>query len=312
MPIDRGARVVVAWLAIFAGCGPTVAPPQPPAEPGPVVRQERFGPKPIKDGRQVMIGELCPQGAGGRPAVAPLVMRGVAWTDAATDLQHQIERDGVPRFAVFGVDGKVAGVFETVGLADIGLSQSVAAGAYSGASPCTAEAGLGQRTEDPACGTATRGCGIAIGELGRADDPPPTSGWTTGGACVAGDVLVVDIDGDGATEQFPLIGILDGIRSPAEEWVANPVAGTPTAPPCKPTFQVYNVRLAPPPEPGRTVDAKAIVTLSLLAVVDVDGDGRRELVCSLDFPTVRTIVVYTAASSPRRLELAGEGTPFQR
>lgn len=276
------------------------------------MREERQGPKPVRSGRQVMIGELCPQGAGGRPAVAPLVLRGVAWTDAAADMQNLIERDGVPRFAVFGVDGKVAGVFETMGLAEVGLHQAVASGAYAGAAPCTSEGPQGARVEDPACGAATLGCGIAVGELGRSDDPPSTAGFVTGAACVAGDVLAVDIDGDGTIESFPLIGVLDGIRSPAEEWTANPVAGTPSAPACKPTFQVYNVRLAPPPEPGKGVDARSIVTMSLLAVVDVDADGRRELVLSLEFPTVRTIVVYTAASSPQRLELAGEGTPFQR
>ena len=34
-------------------------------------------------GRQIMVGEMCPQGAGGRPAVTPLVMRGASWTDGS-------------------------------------------------------------------------------------------------------------------------------------------------------------------------------------------------------------------------------------
>ncbi|HWU88235.1 MAG TPA: hypothetical protein VN253_13200, partial [Kofleriaceae bacterium] len=60
-------------------------------------------------GRQVVVGEMCPQAAGGRPAVAPLVMRSGTWTDAAAELANAVERGSVPRFAVFGVDGKVAG-----------------------------------------------------------------------------------------------------------------------------------------------------------------------------------------------------------
>jgi hypothetical protein len=265
-------------------------------------------PKPVKGGRQVMIGELCPTGAGGRPAIAPLVMRSVDWVSTPKDVQATVERGGVPRFSVFGVDGKVAGIFESVGLTDIGPGQSVATGTYVGAPPCTSDAGAGQRTEDPKCAPATGGCGVAIGELGRADDPPPPAKWVTGGACLSGDAIAIDIDGDGTIESFPLAGALDGVRSPAEEWTAAPTAGAS----CKPTFQLYDVRLAPPPDPGKAVDPKQIVGLTLLGVVDVDNDGRKELVIALQFPTIRTIVVYTATGSPTRLELAGEGQPFQR
>ncbi len=240
--------------------------------------------------------------------MAPLVMRTVEWNDTAADIANVVERGGVPRFMVFGVDGKIAGAFDTLGLADVGLQQTVAAGTYVGAGPCTADAGGGNRTEDPKCGPATAGCGIAIGEIGRSDDPPAKVSYQTGGACLSGDSLTVDIDGDGVTESFPLVGVLDGIRSPAAEWTAAPVAGAP----CKPTFQLYEMRLAPPPEPGKAADPKHIVNLVLLGVVDVDGDGRKELIFSLDFPTVRTIVVYTSTGSPQRLELAGEGTSFQK
>ena len=75
---------------------------------------------------------------------------------------------------------------------------------------------------------------------------------------------------------------------------------------------MYDVKLAPEPEPGKPPDAKAVVMLDLLGVVDLDGDGRKELVIALRFPTVRTIVVYSATSSPQRLELVGEAQSFQR
>ena len=119
---------------------------------------------------------------------------------------------------------------------------------------------------------------------------------------------VVDIDGDGAVELFPLAAVLDGIRSPAQEWSANQKLKAA----CVPKFSLYDVKLTPEAEPGKAPDAKAVVLLDLLGVVDLDGDGRKELVIALRFPTVRTVVVYTATSSPQRLELAGEAQSFQK
>lgn len=306
MATDR-ARALFVALAAMIGCGPTVRPDKPPPEPGPVTRNERAV-KPVKGGREVMIGEMCPTGAGGRPAIAPVTMRTVQWDSEVASVQGTVERGGVPRFTVFGVDGKSAGVFDTLGLAEIGPSQAVATGTYVGSLPCTSDDGKGNRIEDPTCGVATAGCGIAVGELGRPDDPPPLPKYAVGGACLSGDAIAVDIDGDGTIESFPLASALDGIHSPADEWTAAPTAGAA----CKPTFQVYNIKLAPPPDPGKGVDPKQVVTMTVLGVVDVDNDGRKELVISLDFPTVRTIAVYTATGAPTRLELAGEGTPFQR
>ncbi len=289
------------------GCRPAVRPDRPGAEPGPVARLEQPRPR-VTGGRQILVGEMCPQAAGGRPAIAPVVMRTTTWIDAQPELASIVERGSVPRFAVFGVDGKVAGVFDTLGLTDIGIPQQVATGTYVGAMPCTADAGNGQRTGDPRCTAATGGCGIAVGELARYDDPPPMPAFQTRGACVAGDALAADIDGDGAPEQFPLASVLDGARSPAAEWSATPVAGGT----CKPTFALHDVRLTPVAEPGKPIDPKHVVGLDVLAVADLDGDGRAELVLALKFPTVRTVVVYTAPDHARRLELAGEGQSFPR
>jgi hypothetical protein len=102
--------------------------------------------------------------------------------------------------------------------------------------------------------------------------------------------------------------VLDGIRGPASEWTASP---TETAT-CTPTFQLYDIKLARAPEPKKPSDPHATVTMDVLGVVDLDGDGRRELVLSLRFPTTRSIVVYTASETAQRLELAGEATAFPR
>src|SRR5437879_900483 len=116
MAFDRAARRCVAPLALISACGPTVKPPSPPAEPTPFARS---GPTPISaGGRHVVVGEMCPQGAAGRPAVAPLIMRGVQWIDNAAEVGATVERGSVPRFVVFGVDGKMAGAFDTVGIVD--------------------------------------------------------------------------------------------------------------------------------------------------------------------------------------------------
>jgi hypothetical protein len=260
--------------------------------------------------RKIVLGEMCPQGAGGRPAVAPLVMRGVAWTDANNEVAATVERGTVPRFVVFGVDGRTAGLFDTLGMVEVGIGQAVASGTYVGSSPCTYSADKSPtagkvelRGEDPKCGPVTRGCGIAVGEITRPDEAQ-TPTFLTGGACMSGNELAVDIDGDGAIESFPIAGALDNVRAPAAEWTAAP---TSTAS-CKPTFQVYDLKLA---GIGKTPD-KSVVTIDVLAVVDLDADGRRELVLAMRFPTVRTIVVYTASSNPTRLEKAGEGTSFAK
>ena len=300
-------RVFIATIVVAGACGPTVKPPEPPAEPGPVTQ----GVKPIKvdpTGRSVMIGEMCPQGAGGRPAVAPLLMRGVGWNDSQQDVAATVERGSVPRFFVLGVDGKQAGVFDTLGLVEVGISQAVASGTYVGASPCTYAVGKGtDRAEDPKCGPVTRGCGIAVGEISHADNAAASLKLDSGGACMSGNEIAVDVDNDGRIESFPLAGALDGIRAPAQEWLASPSS---TAS-CTPTYQLYNLVLAPEPRPGKSVE-KATVNIDVLGVVDLDGDGRKELVLAMRFPTVRTIVVYTATESSQRLEMAGEATSFAK
>jgi len=314
MTFDRGLAGGVAWLTLIVGCGPTVKPASPPAEPGAITRNPHQL-KVAPGARKVVVGEMCMQGAGGRPAVAPMFMRGVGWTDSGSEVTSTVERGSVPRFVVFGVDGKPAGTFDTIGLVDVGLGQSVASGAYVGGAPCTysvdakpkAGESVGMRGEDPACGPVQRGCGIAVGEITRPDEPAETPAWSTGGACMSGNELAVDIDGDGTIESFPIASVLDGVRAPASEWSASATA----SPVCTPAFHVYDLKLAPEPRPGKPAD-KGLVTVDVLAVVDLDADGRKELVLAMRFPTVRTIAVYTATSSPQRLELAGESPAFAK
>ncbi|MDX2089037.1 MAG: hypothetical protein SFX73_14365 [Kofleriaceae bacterium] len=309
MATDRSAGYRVAWLVLLAGCGPTVRPDGPAAEPGPVVNELAPKTRPTTArGRQIVVGEMCPLGAGGRPAVAPLVMRTLQWSDVPSDLTNAVERGSIPRFTVYGTDGRSAGAFDTLGSTEVGLPQAIAAGTYVGASPCTADAGKGTRIEDPACGPATSGCGLALGELQRPGDLVTSPVFAVGGACLSGDAIAADLDGDKVAESFPLASLLDGVRSPANEWSAAPTAGAT----CAPTFQLYDVKLVRPSEPGKPVDTKSMVILDVLGVVDLDGDGMKELVLALRFPTIRTIVVYSPTGTAQRLEMVGEGQSFPR
>src|SRR5688572_7514864 len=97
MALDLLRLAGVAWMITAIGCGPVVRPDKPPHEPGPVAKIEPLPTKKIR-GRQLVVGEMCPQGAGGRPAVAPLVMRTVSWTDNEQEVSAAIERGSVPRF----------------------------------------------------------------------------------------------------------------------------------------------------------------------------------------------------------------------
>jgi hypothetical protein len=309
--------MLFAGTSVLIACAPTVRPPEPPPEPvGPGQYAPTKAGKPQAAGRQVVVGELCPQAAAGRPAVAPLMMKQLDWIDESDQVAAMVERGRVPRFNVLGTDGKSAGVFDTIGVADVGMKTSVAAGTYTGASPCSADAGASSatttatttRSDTPACAAAMLGCGLAVGELARPDDPVETPRFATSGACLMNDSLAIDIDGDGAAEVFPLAGVLDPVRAPAQEWLAGPAVGTQ----CTPSFTTYDVKLTRPPEPGKTTDPKATVTLDVLGVLDLDGDGRNEVVLALRFPTVRTIVVYSAKSTFTRLELVGETESFPR
>src|SRR5262245_3122387 len=109
MVLDLRVRVGVALILAAGtgtGCGPTVRPDKPPGEPsGPGVS---FVPpsNPRPPGRQILVGEMCPKAAAGRPGVAPLVVRGgVEWTAAPDAVADPIARGTARKFAVVGYDG---------------------------------------------------------------------------------------------------------------------------------------------------------------------------------------------------------------
>ena len=302
------AVLAAALLAAGAGCGPRVDPAAPDSGEDGVARSVP-GPRPdgpSPGGRDVLVGEMCPAAADSRPAVLPQFVRGITWSSQAADLSAPIERRSARQFMVLGWDGRRVGVFSVVGPAQV--DDGVAAiGAYAGSSPCERPRSPGAGPEkDAACVAVQRDCALAVAMLEPAggfgarpaeEDPDPID-LTTGGACVTGDQLRVDLDGDGAIEAFPVAGFLDEARGPAEEVLAaEPGGGT-----CEPAFAQRGVVPAADPRDWRGMD--------LLGVVDLDADGRLELVTVYQYAGRRTWALYTAGDTTGRLDLVGEAVPW--
>ncbi len=288
----------------FVACGPRAAPQGPGTQPqqdGGVVAQPAGLVAPVQE---VLIGEMCPDRAAGRAAVMPIFVRRVGWSSASDELIPLIERRSARQFAVHGWDGGRAGVFAVAGLADVGLDRRVAVGAYAGSSPCQGD----DDEPDAECVVAQGHCGLAISilEAGSgfkarpfAEDPDPTS-LPIAGACVAGGKLIVDIDDDGSAEAYPVGDFLDPVRAPAEEVAA--VNRDKLK--CTPHFAIRGVIPAADPKHWRGLD--------LLGVIDIDGDGRFELIVSYHYSDRRTWAIYSAAAMVGRLELVGEAIPWPR
>ena len=311
-PVVRSA----IWLALVAACGPAVRPEGPESPSPSQITAPPTAPPPRSStgtpGRQWLVGEMCPQGAAGRPAVLPLFLRSVGWSADPEQVEAPLARGAVGQFAVLAIDGRKAGVFSVVGVADAGLASDVAVGTYAGGPPCATASGP-KAVEDPVCARVLAGCGVAVasiepgqGVFGNAETAAPP----VGAACVGADALAVDVDGDGTVESYPLAQLLDPMRAPADELTASPG----TSAKCTPHYSQLDVRLTPGVEPGGRVDPKYVVQLDVLGVVDVDGDGRRELVLAYRYPEGqnRTVALYSATATAGRLELVGEATPWQR
>jgi hypothetical protein len=249
----------------------------------------------------MMIGEMCPEAASGRPAVMPVFLRTLNWSAQNEDLSAAIERNRAPQFSVLGWSGERAGIFSVIGAGDAGLERKVALGAYAGRLPCA----TGDAGENGDCVAAQERCGVAVAELGRggmaglgyAEDPDPAT-VVVAGACLSGGKVLVDIDGDGSEEAYPAEAFLDAIRQPSEEVMAT-TRGNER---CKPAFAVRGMLPPGDPRHWRGMD--------LLAVLDIDGDGRRELVMSYNYSERRTWAVYSARVSAGRLDLVGEAVPW--
>ncbi len=319
------ASLAAAVVLAAAACGPRVNPAGPGVGPDgseePKSAKEEASAASVRavqpPPREMLIGEMCPTGASGRPAVMPLFLRAVTWSANRAEVAIPIESRRARQFSVLAWDGHRAGIFSVAGAADVGLERKAAVGAYAGESPCKRmrKSAKSKQTDDPACVRSQSHCGLALAVLepnsGGApfeEDPDPAS-FETSGACIAEEKLLVDIDGDGVDEAYPVASFLDPVRAPAEEVLAVPRGNTACD---KPKFSAR--RVLPPQAPKRWRGQKLYHWrgLDLLGVIDIDGDSRRELVVAYHYSDRRTWAVYSAVSTVGRLDLVGEAVPWPR
>jgi hypothetical protein len=190
------------------------------------------------------------------------------------------------------------GLFSVAGSAETDHG-AAAIGAYAGHSPCEKRRGAAPGVKEPDCEAALRGCGLAAAVLEPAggfharpaeEDPDPAD-FETGGACVAGNALIVDIDRDGKPEAYPVAGFAGASGAGGEE-VAS-VAGAGAT--CAPRFAF------------RGAGAEGV---DVLGVVDLDGDGRQEIVVLLRGGGRQVWALYSARESTARLERVAVATPW--
>ncbi|MCE9576510.1 MAG: hypothetical protein K8W52_25395 [Deltaproteobacteria bacterium] len=240
-------------LAALAACGPAFRADGPAAHAdGPVRRPVA---RTTAQVRGVLVGEMCPTAAAGRPGIAPLFTHDLDWSDDPDEAAEPLARGA-------------------------------------------------------ACVAAQHGCGLAIAPVVPGRDAyselAELPAAVTGTVCVAGDAIAVDIDGDGAVETYALGQFLDPVRAPADEITASPA----TVAPCKGRFAWFDARVDSGAEPGAAPDPRFAISIDIIGVVDLDGDGRRELVVAFRSPDHRSLVVYSATSTPARLERVGEAVPW--
>ena len=248
---------------------------------------------------------MCPRAAADRPAVLPMFVHSLSWKHDREDLSLPLERRTARQFSVLGWDGRRVGVFSVAGPAEVSDGDA-AIGSYAGGSPCEKP----RQGEGPAelygdCVVTQRHCGLAVSVLEPPglgarpieEDPDPVS-LPVADVCLAKDLLLVDVDGDGKREAFTAADFLDGMRSPADEVLA--VSGSGAK--CDGTFARRNA--IPPGDP------RDWQGMDILGVVDLDGDGRTELVAVYRYADKRTWALYSPIGSAARLELVAESVPW--
>lgn len=286
-------HVPVTAAALLAACayrsGRPADEPQAPTTKHTATAPD--APPPAGSVRHVLIGEMCPTRAGGGPALSLVAVRDIGWLSDTETLSDSVARVASRAFSVLGADGVRAGTFTSLGAA-AELGATVTTGGYAGRGVC-GDTGK----EDAACTAAQAGCGLAIAALDT--DPDDAPRVKTASACAASGHIVVDIDGDGALESFPIASLLADDRSPADELVADAHAKDP----CTPSSFALPALIA-----GK--DARGFKGLDLLGAVDLDDDGRFELVVQYRYAAARSWAIYSARSTPSRLELMAEAIPW--
>ncbi len=290
LPSPYIVAFVLASVPLVACGGPARQPhkPAPETESKSVESKKAVAsPTPSVEAKPQVIGWYCPSSAAGRPGVQLLMQRDPSWSADPRSLQASVSSRRVKRFSVMAWDGRRAGSFSVAGAGRAG-GKELAVGSYQGASPCAQAADFGESAEeDQACVRATEGCALAIGELEAAggfqsrpyEEDPDTESHASGAACERDEVLVVDMDGDHVAEHFSLSS-LDDAQVAGSELAYLPQASAS----CEASFAA----------PGASASS-----LARMAVIDLDGDGRPEIL----FRRGDEFLLFGAPNNPARLEL---------
>lgn len=253
------------------------APAETPAPPPPQAQAAR----------DVAIGALCPNLSNGRPGVRLIAARkSLGWTEDPAELEELLRRQRIEGFTVLGATGARIGTFTAVG-ADSESQTPTAVGGYAGAAPCDGA--------PKGCGALTDGCALAVALVTRPGEGEAPK-VRAGGACVDKGLVYADLDGDGNTIAFPASAFVDESRAPAEE-----VIGQPAGAPCTPSFQGAEIENA-------MKDPKAFQGADIVAVADLDDDGRLELVVVLRYGDRRTWAIFGPGQTERQLLQYAEGS----
>lgn len=246
-----------------------------------------------QQGQSVLLGWFCPEMAAGRPGIRPLFAKDPTWNSERSPLEMAIASRRVKRFTVLAWQGHRAGSLMVVGAAQDATGK-MALGSYLGTSACQPKSSSGDPAEDdPTCLAFTHGCGAALGGLEAAggfqarpyEEDPDALRLFAGAACESKDVLSLDTDGDGQLERFSI----SDLRSRGPAPVELPLAKS-SAEPCSSSF---------------AAPVKGHADLVRMAVLDVDGDGRLEVLYRRND---HEFLLYGAPTNPARLELLGRQT----
>lgn len=288
---------IVITLGLVACGGAQKGTSEPAATPAgttatePLVANTASASAAAAAGPSLLLGWYCPESAAGRPGIEPAIARDPIWTNDRAVLERAIDARRAKRFSVLGYLGQRAGNFAVAGGATSGGTK-LAIGSYLGAGPCDVVDSLGKVSSSNAeCVRATRGCSLAVGVLEAAggfrarpyEEDPEAAILAQGAACEIGQNLVVDVDGDGKAERFSLSEMFAG-RAPVELPLQDEGGRT-----CESTF---------------AASLESDFDISRVGVLDLDGDGRSEVV----YRQANELLVYGAPNSPARMELLGRAT----
>jgi len=219
--------------------------------------------------------------------------RSLDWSDDPDTLRDLLARGSIQVFRVLSFAGGNAGQFTVAGLVDLDTVTPVALGGYAGGPTC--EPGSASERE---CQAMLTGCGVAVAAPAPFGDDSVVD-VHTGTGCVVGTSLCVDTDEDGASEAFPLRAFMGPLREPTDEVTG----GGGCKAPCEPRFARAAIVPGDNPKVWRGMD--------LVGVLDLDGDGRLEIILRYNYGDKATWAVYSPEQTSRRLTLVAESVPWQ-